>query len=673
MGDIKHLSADLLNSDWLTRYKAVTALGNSGDPQAVPPLLAALANQSFWARRRTMSFLVKLAAATGNLKPFVKALEHKDYHVRKGAAKVLDKQGWNPANQNERANYLTAKKKWKALSEMGSDAVPALLNILADEKILVRNAAAKTLGKIGDPTAVEPLISGLCGKYAVRLSYGNAKQALVRIKTAASIAPFIKVLKHRDPFVRWAAADVMPDLDWEPSDDTEKALALIAREEWDQLPPLGRAAVGPLTHVLSDNCVNIRNGAVEALGKINDAAVIPSLITALRDPSPRVKQTAAQALGKIRDDIAVKPLMAALKDKNAVVREQAVEALSNFTTGPQAYLIDALKNEPAIVRENAAKLLGNIGHISALEPLSTVFTDDSAVKPRAAAALALGKLADPGALPLLIPALEDERAEFRENAAEALGLIGDDRAVEPLTAGKDDLHPQVRAAVIRALGRIADPGTLDYMLAALKDKYIAVRVAAVEAIGNSGNSRAMTPLLKASLKNTSSELWRQTVNRAFKKLRSRMFFEAVDYTCETCLLRYRPHTDSFMKLHSLWHPTVTYWTCPECFDDTRHLVDVQTVAILLDRNVKETRLRDGSTLLVNWFERNELFDYTEIRIVDADDFDVENLLVKLSNDMNDARRRRLPKIPVRLAPNLQLSPAKMNMLKDSLTVKISDR
>ncbi len=60
----------------------------------------------------------------------------------------------------------------------------------------------------------------------------------------------------------------------------------------------------------------------------------------------------------------------------------------------------------------------------------------------------------------------------------------------------------------------------------------------------------------------------------------------------------------------------------------------------------------------------------EIRVKDAGDFDIEELVMKLMNDRDDKRRERLPGIPFYLSPGITLSQSKINLLKDNFkTVK----
>ena len=87
-----------------------------------------------------------------------------------------------------------------------------------------------------------------------------------------------------------------------------------------------RNVEGLIKALKRDEWLNVRKGAIEALGKIGEPATEP-LIGALKDESRDVRLTAAWALGYIGDEEAVKPLVHAQKDEDPSVGEAAKEAL----------------------------------------------------------------------------------------------------------------------------------------------------------------------------------------------------------------------------------------------------------------------------------------------------------------------------------------------------------
>lgn len=88
--------------------------------------------------------------------------------------------------------------------------VKGLVKALVYKDFIVRNKAAKALGKIGDARAIEPIIikprSGTVGE-------------------------------------KWAAAFALRDLGWRPKNNEEKAYLHVAKREWVEAVQLGRYAV----------------------------------------------------------------------------------------------------------------------------------------------------------------------------------------------------------------------------------------------------------------------------------------------------------------------------------------------------------------------------------------------------------------------------------------------
>jgi len=94
----------------------------------------------------------------------------------------------------------------KAMQQIGC---PELIVVLQDQRKdpEVRKNAAKALGKIKDPRAVEPLIATLKDKDSdVRW---HAARALEKIQDPRAVEPLIATLKDKDSEVRWHAAEAL--------------------------------------------------------------------------------------------------------------------------------------------------------------------------------------------------------------------------------------------------------------------------------------------------------------------------------------------------------------------------------------------------------------------------------------------------------------------------------
>jgi HEAT repeat protein len=218
--------------------------------------------------------------------------------VRQGAADALEKTGWKPANDRQRAYYVVALRKWDQAVGVGRPAVDPLIAVLADG--LHRRHAEIALEKIG-PAAVGPLAAALSG--------ADGGQA------------------HR------AVAGVLAKLGWKPSNDRQRAEYLVALGNCDEAAWLGTAALEPLVAALKGPSVHARRAAARALGELDDRRAVEPLIAALRTYDAGVRQQAAQALGRIGPAAksAVPALTRVLSDSRPAVRETAAEAIKKIT------------------------------------------------------------------------------------------------------------------------------------------------------------------------------------------------------------------------------------------------------------------------------------------------------------------------------------------------------
>ena len=182
--------------------------------------------------------------AKKNVKGLIKALGYKkNFQVRFDAARLL--------------------------GEIGDPrAVQPLIDALEDEEVMVRNEAARVLGEIGDPRAVDPLINAL---------------------------------------------------------DREEDYSIGVR--WDVIEALGKLgdtrALEPLTALLRDKADDTRLHAARALGKIGDPSAVDPLITALKDKYGKVRRAATAALKKLQRKSSVSSLASGGKSKG--VRKASAE------------------------------------------------------------------------------------------------------------------------------------------------------------------------------------------------------------------------------------------------------------------------------------------------------------------------------------------------------------
>jgi hypothetical protein len=184
-------------------------------------------------------------------------------------------------------------------STVPAEEIGSLLRMLSHEDNRVRMAAIASLGRTGNPGAVQPLISLLGDENR------SVREAAVRALGAMGGMAV-------DPLVA-----SLGDGDWHLRVGSAIALRIIG-------DPRG---VEPLIRALSDENRFVRREAAKSLGRIGGRRATEPLISLLGDTDTGVRVRAAAALGKIGDPRAVEPLTRAAGDRNAELQEAAGEAL----------------------------------------------------------------------------------------------------------------------------------------------------------------------------------------------------------------------------------------------------------------------------------------------------------------------------------------------------------
>lgn len=278
-------------------------------------------------------------------------------------------------------------------------------------------------------------------------------------------------------------------------------------------------SVGALVAVLGDANADVRLAAVQALGSLQDPAVIAALAKALREDSDaRVRQAAANALGQIDDPRAVPHLIEALRaERQPKVRVEIVEALQELDD-PRAVqaILPFLRDPSAEMRRAAVSALHEFED-SSVVPALVALVRDPDVQVRREVAHALDQFDDAVTLDPLLTLARDSDAEVRVAAIEALDSFDDSRVLGPLTAALADPSAEVRARAANALGGIDGLKTAPRaLLDALGDSNREVRQHVAEALGSIGDEKAV-PGLKRLLADPDPDT-RRAVAEALKEI-----------------------------------------------------------------------------------------------------------------------------------------------------------
>jgi HEAT repeat protein/CHAT domain-containing protein len=416
--------------DWNpdVRLAAIRALGTLADPRALEPLQSAMndwyesarnaAAQALTVLSRALPFEsaahllgltdsnVRVAGAKrladlGDgraIEPLVASLSDADKSVRASVSAALDQLGWQVPHDANGAAYEIAKGQWERLEGMGRDAIEPLRRILKDTEPQVRRSAARTLGRLDSPLALELLVALLQDADAgVRRL---AVQSMETIGISEVSNYLLPCLKDKDQEVRVAAVHALGNL-------------------------RARSAVGSLTELLADEkAPALRALAAKALGTIGDPAVVDLLAELLGTQDLDLRRAAAHSLGQFHIHTAIIPLISMLTDP-----------ASEF-------------------RALAARLLGNMGDAGAIEPLVLTTLDED----RDVGAIArdsLRSLIDARTVGAFVWLLQNGRLRDRvwRMLAEILnGFVGTEQI-----RGLDDLETQLESAIHAAAIRAPKP------------------------------------------------------------------------------------------------------------------------------------------------------------------------------------------------------------------------
>jgi HEAT repeat protein len=412
----------------------------------------------------------------------------------------------------------------------GSATLPLIVPLLADGNPLVRQFAARRLARAGHPAALEAATRWIASPAAALADRGLGLDVL---REAPALTPGARqaverALRDADVAIRVAALDTLERHEVAPSlgpviaaldDDNREVrvravrLAAQAGDGRAVLPLLGRLEDGDrqvrleairalgnhpraapaLLRLATEGTDEARTAAVDALGAARVEAALPALVAmARRRPIDDVGRRAQLALGKLGSPAALAALAGLLR--SPPVSDEAKTAIASAGAAAVPVLTRELDKGTPTSAAIAAALLGEIGDRRATAALATAAERRVDLAP--AALEALGRLADPAAVPKLARAAESPDLETRRRAYAALLAIGDERAAAVVDRGFSDPDPYVRVLTTRLTATIGapnatpGPATLRALAVLLADADHDVRRAAAHALATAARPTA---------------------------------------------------------------------------------------------------------------------------------------------------------------------------------------
>lgn len=236
-------------------------------------------------------------------------------------------------------------------------------------------------------------------------------------------------------------------------------------------PTPAEVEIGKQRQRLSASDPEERRDALMKLGSMRRPAASREALVGLSDVSPMVRAVAAKAILSLGPDESVTALFPLLNDKDEFVRREAVYALgltrSRRATESVGRLL--LTDKQDGVRAAAAVALGEIADDSAVVTLANVLAPElsgaSGKKAKAeknvfvlrASAKSLGQIRSRAGVPALVAVLSNEKMvdDVRREAALALGMIGDPAALPALRVAINSSDPYLSQTAYQSLRKIA--------------------------------------------------------------------------------------------------------------------------------------------------------------------------------------------------------------------------
>ncbi|HXH37660.1 MAG TPA: HEAT repeat domain-containing protein [Thermoanaerobaculia bacterium] len=225
-----------------------------------------------------------------------------------------------------------------------------------------------------------------------------------------------------------------------------------------------QAGVAQLVTLVSDGDANVRATAAFALGQIADPTSVDALLRFAGDADGDVAGEAVEALSKLAAKVPLARYAAFAGTQTPEgIRARAIRFLFRFKTDEaSAIAADALASPSPRIREEASYALARRPYAPARERLELLANEPNP-QTRANVMSALGRIASPESVPLLIEALLDPHPWVRTNAVVAIARVAarDRGAIERPSMAQDavrvvelldDPDPGTRASSIDTLG-----------------------------------------------------------------------------------------------------------------------------------------------------------------------------------------------------------------------------
>ena len=423
--------------------------------------------------------------------------------------------------------YHQDKKAYKVLLEQLKDPSPS-----------IQHAAVISLGRFGNPKAIDELVKPRIFRSSVTNIRWAAVSAIGKLGGHQIIEFLLTAAEDSEWIVRNQAITILKDkireiIKLSDIRHVHLLIRLLAIENEEivdlaiaGLVGLGKVSEKPMQEALKSPSPKIGENAIKALGIMESRDSVEDIIPYLTDSNWRVRKSAITALGKIRDKQAIEPLVRCLNDNVAKVQECAIKSLIGFGRLSTEPILGAIVHEKSKYGLKAMLLtLGKIKDLKAAPTLiehlcsSYFIVRNSAVQalqpfgPEINEALyATLSYNESDITPLLNDAANDDKPQLQIRAIKGLGGLEDHRSVGILKELVQKGFPEVQEASIDALTKIGcaawgrcgalqllgergDDSMVEKIAYSLGDDSDNVRLEAVRALGKINSEACIAPLI----------------------------------------------------------------------------------------------------------------------------------------------------------------------------------
>jgi hypothetical protein len=518
------------------------------------------------------------------------------------------------------------KAKGILVFDFGATAIPQLVGALPQASLQKHvSLALFELHFLGEPLVVQQLIRSITGQE-------ESKNSLQLFDTI---------------------------FEYEQSKTVSKTLLLVLSEKTVGdivgrfLAGLGKKYINNFIWVLSasSNKVICRN-ALSALEMIGEPAILP-LINSLE--LNQMYPYAIEIFSHIGEIAVVYLLDTLVGDLNATYADSTSVWISHGRrkSGTQARFSE-------VVRVRTASLLRHYSRPVVVEALIHTMQVDTNTDVKLAALHSLGALNDARAFPPLLSMIEDDNESVKSNA---IKLVTTNRTMKNCFNSYNGRNKSAKICY-RCLARFKDkrityadiePRVFDYPACRIcgSIKHLLENVDRV--VANLDHSIDHVGFQDAP---QGKGFWLYQFGEISNLVEMYMVFKSIPESF------YQYHVHGANNEFAEWVEEI--YSEKVLADNLRQCRDIIQAAEVMERHVKIIKYEpDQRTLDVNWFWKRQPFDFDQIWITHADDFDVEHFVVQIRNDPDERRQKIYRSIPVFVNPENHISQSKLNLLQDT--------